>query len=372
MSSTASPELGATRWLSAPCRRAENGMGSDAAPALSAAAVAAELAPTLARIDAGVPARLAQFGPSGPATTQRPSASRAAAPTAPASVRRPLSSGQAAATLQPTATSTASHARRAQEEHPRKRRVGPGAEPVDQGQRPARVGGPVDRPPGAMSEPAAQDAGQRHREQQVEGQRRRGPARAGRYGEANGITASLRPIGREAVGDRRQHVDAPRPRRPAATPFGEARRPRSAAALRLPAAEVDDAHHDARGQAAAGRRARPRGSHTSRRSGALATRRLTREPPPATRRRGPLVHPGRHQAARQPERGEPAGSRLATDDRRGAGDVGVHARAGRHAHRPPDLGRGVARCAGPRCGGASAVGAWTSGAPSCSRSPGPR
>ena len=111
MSSTASPVLGATRWLSAPFRRAEKGMGSFAAPALPAETVAVELAPTLARIDAGVPDRAAQLGPSGPAATHRPSASRAAAPTAPASVRRPLSSGQAAATLQPTATSTqATHA----------------------------------------------------------------------------------------------------------------------------------------------------------------------------------------------------------------------------------------------------------------------
>ena len=164
MSTTASPEPGATRWLDAPRRgepRTESG-SVDAATSLSAETVAVEPAPTLARIDAGVPDAAAQFGtqrarrdpehraPAGRRPRGRPRACAGRCPRArprrPSSRRRPAPRG---------------HARRAQQEHPGNRRVGPGAEPVDQRQRPARVGGPVNGAPRTLSEPATQDAGQR-------------------------------------------------------------------------------------------------------------------------------------------------------------------------------------------------------------------
>ena len=120
----------------------------------------------------GVPARRAQPGPSGPPRpTPRfrgygkgrdcPAASR----TAPGRRRAPRR----------RATSTASTTRRGRAEgeqaEPAGLRVAPGAERVQERDRPRGVGEPVHGPPGAQADPRAQQAGHDEREQQVEGDR---------------------------------------------------------------------------------------------------------------------------------------------------------------------------------------------------------
>ena len=90
-------------------------------------------------------------------------------------------SGQPPITRASTAANTDQQAGDAEHEQPRALHVAAGAEAVQQGDRPARVGQPVDRAPARVAHAPAQQARDRHGEEQVEGDRARAPARtAGR------------------------------------------------------------------------------------------------------------------------------------------------------------------------------------------------
>ena len=164
----------------------------------------------------------------------------------------------------------------------------------------------------------------------------------------------------------RHHRDGQERHRPVEPVEHEARQ-----ALGLPAAEVDDAHHEARRQAAAARRCRPRGSRTNRRSGRWPPGRLKRE----------LLRPSAdaddrsvrdHQAARQAERrrasrGPTRHGRSRRCWRRWRRRTSRRPRSRSARSRPPSRPR-----RGSTMWWRERRLSWSSAARSCSRSPGPR
>ena len=181
-----------------------------------------------ARTVAGVPARRAHPGPTGPGPARpRRRSSRAR-------TRRRRDCGPAGGRRRPPADRRRRRAppprSRREHQHPRRPRVRPGTEAVQQRHRPARVG----EPSGPRATPGSRAGGGRcwSRRSRAAGRRRRcrGRATAAGTGTANGITASARPIGGKRSSDRGEDVDRQQRERRAARASDEARRARSAAA----------------------------------------------------------------------------------------------------------------------------------------------
>ncbi len=140
-----------------------------------------------------VPARWDQPGRSGPARAKAAITMSTAAPSRPRRAASSTERARPAARRQATAAAT-EPVQRTNTRSPRAagRRIR--NQSVDHGDRPAGVGEPMDPPPGAGADPAAQPAGDRDGEEHVERQRPEAdPDRP--VGERNGITASARPIG---------------------------------------------------------------------------------------------------------------------------------------------------------------------------------
>ena len=201
--------------------------------------------------------------------------------------------------------------------------------------------------PGAVAEPAADEARDRDRQQQVERQRAETRATAAGSGESNGITPSSSVIGanpsstlvtmwidehddhqqRDVAVDR---VDRePRPAR------GRER----AASRAIPSTTLDGQQHE-RDRARAAREV-PVGARSERRASRAATRHADRLRSASRDRRQVVAVDGpagdvdgrrrrrrRAGSAARATRATPTAS-LAADDRRGAGDVRVQARARR-------------------------------------------
>ena len=208
--------------------------------------------------------------PSGVEPRQHPrEAHRAARPTS-------GSAGQSAPTRTDTASTTAATQAAVSASIHQAPAVGAHPDPVDHGDRPARVREPVDRAPRAVAEPAAQHAGQQHRQQQVERHRSEPEPQRAVCADERDHRVDQRDRD-EPVDHARQDVQRPAARAPAATRRGAARRSRTAASARRPRTASSPSRRAPRWRSATA--ARPRrccARDTNRRS------RRSRPAPPAS------------------------------------------------------------------------------------------